>query len=136
MSSIFVNGVNKKGQGLTDFGYYTEERGNYRTVSEFEELVSEDKAYIVEVFQTDTFGFHIRLRSENRRICAETKGKIEKKGNGLNHSLYQTTEDPILPGKYEDPHQAMEAYAEYALEHGRTKGISIEGVDWTELLDE
>lgn len=104
MSGIFVNGVNKKGQEMTDFGYYTEERGPHRSVSELEKLVAEDKAYIVEVFETDSYGFHIRLKSENRRVAAETEGKIEKKGRGLDNSLYQTTKDPMMPGEYEDPH--------------------------------
>ena len=121
---------------MTDFGYYTEERGVSRNVSELEELVAEDKAYIVEVFETENFGFHIRLKSENRRVSAETEVKIEKKGRGLNNSLYQTTEEPMMPGEYEDPHQAVEAYAEYALEHGKTKGISMEYVDQDSLLEE
>lgn len=99
MSGIFVNGVNKEGQGMTDFGYYTEERGHHRNVSELGELVAEDKAYVVEVFETENFGFHIRLKSENRRVSAETEGKIEKKGRGLDSSLYQTTDDPTMLGE-------------------------------------
>jgi len=128
MSGIFVNGVKKKCQGMTDFGYYTEERGFNRKVSELENLV--------EVFETENFGFHIRLKSENRRVSAETEGKIEKKGRRLGNSLYQTTEEPKMPGEYEGPHQAVEAYAEYALEHGRTNGISMDDVDWDSLLEE
>ncbi len=136
MRGVFVNGVMKKGQGATDFGYYTEERGYHRDVAELEELVSEDKAYFVEVFETDNFGFHIRLKSENRRIAAETEGKLKKKGHGVKNSLRQTTEEPVMPGEYENPHQAVEMYAEYALEHGRSNGITMEGVDWESLLEE
>lgn len=136
MRGTFVNGALKEGQGMTDFGYYAEERGVNRGLSELEELVAEDKAYIVEVFETESFGFHIRLKSKSRRVAAETEGRIEKKGRGLDSSLYQTTEDPVMPGECEDPNQAVEAYAEYALKHGRTKGISIDDVDWDSLLED
>lgn len=136
MKGFFVNGVRKQGQGLTDFGYYTEERGSPRTVAGYEELVSEDKAYIVEVFETDKFGLHIRLKSKNRRIAAETKGKLKMKNRGLNNSLYQTTEEPMMPEEYTDPHKAVEMYAEYTLEHGRAHGIEMENIDWESLLEE
>lgn len=58
---------------MTDFGYYTEEKGPHRNVLELEKLVSENKTYVVEVFETENFGFHIRLKSENRRVTAEKK---------------------------------------------------------------
>ena len=44
MSGLFVNGVNKEGQGLTDFGYYTDETGVHAKVSELSQFVEEDKA--------------------------------------------------------------------------------------------
>lgn len=136
MRGLFVNGVQKKGQGATDFGYYVEETGFSRSISELERLVAEDKAYVVEVFETDNSSFHIRLKSENRRITAETEGKVEKKGSGLDNFLYHTSSEPLMPGEYEDPHAGVEAYAEYALRHQRPKGINMDDVDWESLLEE
>ena len=130
-----MNGVKKPGQGMTDFGYYTGERVSAH-VEELEDRVAQDQAYIVEVFEMEAGGIHIRLSSENRRVAAETHGRLETKGYGFQRSLYQSTEEPLMPGEYENPHQAIQTYAEYALQHQKAEGITMEGVDWDELLDE
>lgn len=136
MKGVFVNGVMKEGQGMTDFGYCTEERSIPDDVAGFEELVSENRAYMVEVFETATGGHHIRLKSDDRRIAAETKGKLETRGRGFNRSIYQSTDEPVMPKEYDDPHQAVQTYAEYALKHGKTYDIEMEDVNWDSILDE
>jgi hypothetical protein len=123
---LFVNGAIKKNQGRTDFGYFVDKGSYSSSVSELEDKVAEDEAYMVEVFETENC-YHIRLRSENRHIAAETKGKIEKKGKGIRESVHQTTEEPLMPGECEDPHRAIEAYAEYAIEHqDQVEGIEAD----------
>lgn len=135
MRGLFVNGYEKEGQGTTDFGYYTDETGLSLLEEDLDELFSQNRAYIVETFKTSRESIHINLRSYNRWVDAETFNRIEKKGPGLGGSIHVTTADPILPADYEDPNQAIEVYAEYTLKHGQDEDISIEGVNWENLLD-
>lgn len=131
MRGFFINGLQGE-QGRKDFGFYTQQRGVHNP-AEMSELTQEDEAYRVEVFQTFK-GVHIRLDSENRRVAAELEDKIERKGKGLNNYTFQESGDPILPGEYDNPDNAMAMYAEYALEHGKKSGIDMD-FQWENVLD-
>lgn len=135
MRGLFVNGVVNQDHGRTDYGYFTEEAVYSGDINELETLVENDKAYTVKVFE-GTNSFQIKLESENRKVIAETEGKIEKKGKALKESVHQSTEEPVMPGEYENPHKAIETYAEYALEHQIGDGIKVDGYDLDNLLDD
>lgn len=126
-----MNGVTLK-EGRTDFGYYTDERGVF-SPEDYTELVQDNRAYQVTVSEAEG-GVNVSLVSEDEEIDVFLSEKIERRRNGIGHSLYQSEDDPVFPGEYDNPHNAITMYAEYAIEHGGS-GISAE-VDWSTVLDE
>lgn len=139
MNALFVNSTIKPNQGWTDFGYYVDGSANPCSGQEFEEMVADDEAYFTEVFVNYRGGVHIRLRSDSRRVAAEVDDEIGFRTRGLERTLYQATGSPRLPSTYEeknDSNESLEAFANYALEHGRARGIEIENVNWDDLLED
>lgn len=133
MRAAYVRRTIRPGQGITDYGYYSE-NPLPSTLEEAEEMVENDEAFLVEVFGAGS-GQVIRLSSEDRRVVAETRGKLERRGHGLDESLYVTGEDPQMVKEYDDRNQALEMFAEYALEHGHGKGLEME-FNWDNVLEE
>ena len=138
MRGLFVNSTVKPGQGWTDFGYYVD--GDVRPISgeDFEEMVGNDEAYRMELFANYKDGVQIRLGSENRRVAAEVDEDIGFRKRGLKTTLYQATGSPKLPSTYEnreEKNQALTAFAEYALNHRKGRGIEAENIDWDEILE-
>ncbi|WP_414838327.1 hypothetical protein ACK3SF_02895 [Candidatus Nanosalina sp. VS9-1] len=131
MRGFFINGIQHE-QGRKDFGFYTQQRGVHDP-GEMSQLAQEDEAYRVEVFRTFN-GVRISLESENRHVTAELEDKLERKGRGADNYTFQETGDPVLPGEYDNPDNAMAMYAEYALEHGDESGIAMD-FDWNSVLE-
>ena len=132
MAGFFINGLNRDGN-RKDFGFYTEERGVHDP-SEMSQLVQDDKAYRVEVTEASS-GVVIQLESDNRTVEAELEEKIERRSKGTNLHTYQETGDPVMPGEYDNPDNALSMYAEYALSHETDQGLEME-VEWGKVLDE
>lgn len=138
MKGLFVDSTYNISQGTTDFGYYIDGDGIPGSGDELEEMVENDEAYFVEIFPVQNNGVFIRLRSEDRRVSAELGEEIGVRERGLEKTLYQSTGDPVLPRSYDSQSEKDEAitfFAEYALEHGKGKGIEAEDVDWDNLLE-
>jgi hypothetical protein len=133
MRAAYVRRTIKPGQGITDFGYYSEDPLP-STIEEAEERVENDEAFLVEVFSAGSSQV-IRLTSDDRRVVAETRGKLERRGHGLDESLYVTGEDPQMVKEYGDRNQALEMFAEYALEHGSGRGLEMD-FSWDDVLEE
>lgn len=138
MKGLFIDSRFNPNQGMTDFGYYIDGGRFPGSGDEIEDMVDNDEAYFVEVFPVQNNGVFIRLRSENRRIASELSEDVGFRKRGLESTLYQSTDDPVLPSGYnsrEEKDEAIAAFAEYALEHDRRRGIEVEGVDWVSLLE-
>lgn len=127
----FFNGVVHEDL-RTDFGVYTEERG-VNNPHEMTQLVKEDRAFQVEVKEIQE-GVNISLISDSREISVDLEEKLEKRGN-LSYTLYQSDEKALMPGDYDNPHNAISMYAEYALRHKRDEGIEMD-FEWDNVLDE
>lgn len=139
MRGLFVDSTYNVSQGTTDFGYYIDGDRNPSSGEELESMVENDEAFFVEVFPVQNSSVFVRLRSENRRFASELGEEVGFRRRGLDRTLYQRTGDPILPSMYdsrEERNEAISAFAEYALDHGRGKGIKIEDVDWDSLLEQ
>lgn len=133
--AFFVNSTYHPVQGHTDFGYYLD--GSVSAGDNIEQLVEEDQAFFVEVFPIQNQGVHIRLQSDNRRYASELHEEVELRSHGLDENLYQKEGTPQLPRSYddlEDRNESLRAFARYALNHGRGKGIQAE-VEWDEILE-
>lgn len=138
MRGLFVDSTYNPSQGKTDFGYYIDGRSTPSSGDELEEMVGDDEAFFVEVFPVQNSKVFVRLRSENRRFDSEIAEEIGFRTRGLERTLYQRTGDPVLPRRYdsmEERNEAISAFVEYTLEHGRGEGIKVEDVDWDSLLE-
>ncbi len=139
MKGLFVSSSIRPNQGWTDFGYYVDGDGRPDPDDGFSSMIENDEAYLVELFVNYREGVHIRLSSENRKVAAEVDEDIGFRKRGLESTLYQATGTPRLPSTYEDrdkSNQKLTAFAEYALEHGKGRGIDVENVDWENLLED
>lgn len=133
MRGLFINEVLNQNRKRTHCGYLTKEDDFSGDIKELEELVEADKAYRVNISEAED-RLKIILESSNRHVEAETKGKIDKEGKGRTVYICQTTEEPEMPGECQNPHVAIEAYAEYALEHQGVEGIEIDNFNWDRVL--
>lgn len=131
MTGFFLNGV-VHDDTRTDFGLFSDSRGVYDSC-EMSKLVQEDEAYRVEVTEKSN-GVNILLESESRRISANLEESLERKGKGLDYGLVQSTGTPELPGEYKNSHDAIEMYADYALNHGNEGSIDMD-FEWGKVLD-
>lgn len=139
MKGFFVNSSVKPNQGWTDFGYLVDRDERPCSTDELEELIENDEAYRMEVFVNYRDGVNIRLRSENRKVCAEVDNRIGFRSRGIETTFYQSTESPRLPSTYNEKteqNQALTAFAHYALEHGECEGLEAENINWTTLLED
>ena len=127
----FFNGV-VHDNVRTDFGVYSQERGVYDP-HEMSTLVEEDRAFQVQVVDKND-RVEIYLMSNSRDVEASLEERLEKRGN-TSYTVFQSDAEPLLPGDYENPHNAVVMYAEYALKHGCDKGLEMD-FDWENVLEE
>jgi|GEM_PF-1740218 len=126
----FFNGVVNDGI-RTDFGVYTDEMG----VTEPEDitlLVKDDKAFQVEVVEKNE-GIDINLVSRSREINVYLGEMIEKSYTS-GQTFLHSGKDPVMPGEYDNPHNAISMYAEYAINHGDFEGLEMD-FEWENILD-
>lgn len=127
----FFNGV-VHDEVRTDFGVYSQERGVYDP-HEMSTLVKEDRAFQVQVVDKND-RVEIYLMSNSRDVEASLQERIERRGS-TEINLFQSQKDPLMPGDYDNPHNAVVMYAEYALNHGEVEGIEMD-VNWESVLEE
>ena len=132
MSGFFINGVNREGT-RRDFGFYTEER-NTESIEKLSQLAQEDEAYRVEV-KENSDSVVVTLESDGRSIETEVEEKLERRTSGTDLHTYQGTGDPVMPGDYDNPGNALAMYAEHALKHTMDQGLEMD-VEWGKVLDE
>lgn len=144
----------KRGQGVTDFGYYSSDDDLEMLLKEIdgledgdavrnalERLVADDEAYFIEVFPTYE-GVHVSMQSGSERVAAESSGGIGRANHGMRSSIYVDTGEALLPRDCKNdsveinPDEMLEIYGDWALEHGGIRGLEIEDFDWDNLMDE
>lgn len=133
---------------MKDTGYFTPDRNILSTAQEngfdpdgdmsladtLEPLAENDEVYHVEVLGIAD-GVVVKLESASVGIKTYLEERLEKRSHGNRKRRYQMASGkPRMPRDMEDPHEALEMYADWALENGDVDGIEME-VDWDKLLD-
>lgn len=132
MTGFFMNGVDHEGT-RRDIGFYSEKRDAH-SYEKFSQLTREDEAYRVEVKESSE-GVIVTLESEGRSVETKIEEKLERRAEGTDLYTYQGIADPVMPGEYDNPGNAVAMYAEHALDHSVDQGVEME-VAWEKVLDE
>ena len=138
MKGFFVGTTYRPLQGLTDVGYYTDGGRNSPSGEDLMALVERDEAYKVEIFPVLGSSTSVRLSSANREIVSSFECEVGVRKRGLRTTVYQATDDSMLPGdcgEREQSDQVLSEIVEYALEHGKKEGLTVEGFSWENILD-
>lgn len=130
--------------GRTDVGFFSEdglpilEEDGEQDITD---LLEEGEMYRVEVSR-GKYGLRVVLKRDNHKseAVAETVNRLRMEGV-MDPELRIQDAPPEMPHKYEDPDEAIEAYAEFALNHGGGSGIDMDldeeefYEDWEEEFD-
>lgn len=138
MKALYQASYQKPRIGRTDIGFFAEdglpalEEGGDKDI---EDLLSEGELYRVEVSRGKR-GLRVAIKRDGQRseAVAETLNRLRLEGV-VDPELRIQDERPEMPHEYEDPDEAIEAYARFALDHGVSSGIDME-LDEEEFYDD
>lgn len=138
MKGLYQSSYVKPRLGRTDIGFFSEEGLPILEEDGDEnitDLLEEGRMYRVEV-SPGSHGLRVVLKRDNHKseAVAETVNRLRMEGV-MDPELRIQDEPAEMPHNYEDPDEAIEAYAEYALNHGGGHGIEMD-LDEEEFYDD
>lgn len=127
--ALYQSSYPKPRMGRTDVGFFSEDGLPILEEDADEdvtELLENGDMYRVEVSR-GKYGFRVVLKRDNQKAeaVAETVNRLRMEGV-MDPELRMQDRPAEMPHQYEDPDEAIEAYAEFALNHGGGSGIDME----------
>ena len=89
-------------------------------------MLEDEDMYRVEV-SPGNYGLRVAVKKDQQKTVAvaETVNRLRMEGV-MDPELRVQDEPAEMPHKYDDPDEAIQAYAEFALNHGLDHGIQME----------